>query len=143
VLSGAVFEPPAIVAGFDDVAVVGETVEQSGGHLCVAEDGGPFGKGEVGGDDDRGLLVELAHEVEEQLADGSGEGQVAELAEYDQFKATELRGQIAGLRPWDDARTHPAAAAGTVEGTAGDDETMPVVVDTVATWLAKRIGAPR
>ena len=31
-----------VVACFKDVAAVGETVEQGGGHLCVAEHGGPF-----------------------------------------------------------------------------------------------------
>ena len=72
--SGAVFEAPAFVPGLDDVTVVGEAVEESGGHLGVAEDGGPFAEGEVGGDDDRGLLIETAHEVEEQLPAGLGEG---------------------------------------------------------------------
>ena len=33
------FEAPTVVAGFDDVTVVGEPVQQGGGHLCVAEDG--------------------------------------------------------------------------------------------------------
>jgi len=35
------FEAPAVVAGFDDVAMVGNTVEQCGGHLGVAKDGRP------------------------------------------------------------------------------------------------------
>ena len=48
--------------------MMGEPVEQSGGHLGVAEDGGPFPEGEVGGDDDRGPLVEPADQVEEELA---------------------------------------------------------------------------
>src|SRR5271170_1028541 len=34
--SGAVLEAPALVAGLNDVAVVGETVEQGGSHLGVA-----------------------------------------------------------------------------------------------------------
>jgi hypothetical protein len=38
----AAVEAPAIVAGLDDVAVVGEPVEERIGHLGVAEDGGPF-----------------------------------------------------------------------------------------------------
>ena len=59
--SGAVLEAPALVAGLDDLAVVGQAVEQRGGHLGVAEDGWPFAEGEVGGDDDRGALVEPAH----------------------------------------------------------------------------------
>ena len=61
----ALFEAEGVVAGLEDVAVVGDAVEQSGGHLGVAEDLYPFAEGEVGGDDERGLLVELADEVEE------------------------------------------------------------------------------
>ena len=36
--------------------MVGDAVEHGGGHLGVAEDLGPVGEGEVGGDDDRGNL---------------------------------------------------------------------------------------
>ena len=88
--SGAVLEAPTLVAGLDDLAMMGETVEQRGGHLGVAEDGGPFAEGEVGGDDDRGSLVEPAHQVEEQLPAGLGEGQVAEFVEDDEVAADEL-----------------------------------------------------
>ena len=45
-----VFETIAVIAGFDDVAMVGQAVEQRGGHLGVVEDPGPFTEGEVGGD---------------------------------------------------------------------------------------------
>jgi hypothetical protein len=37
---------------------MGQPVEERGGHLGVAEDGGPFAEGEVGGDDDGALFVE-------------------------------------------------------------------------------------
>jgi hypothetical protein len=46
--SGPVFEAPALVAGFEDVAVMGQPVEQRRGHLGVGEDARPFGKGEIG-----------------------------------------------------------------------------------------------
>ena len=46
------FETPAVIAGFDDVAVVGQAIEQRGGHLCIAEHAGPFAEGEIRGDDD-------------------------------------------------------------------------------------------
>jgi hypothetical protein len=36
----------------DDIAVMGQAVEQRSGHSGVAEDVRPFAKGEVGGDDD-------------------------------------------------------------------------------------------
>ena len=38
--------------------MMGETVEQFGGHLGVAED-------EVGGDDDRSALVEVTNQVDD------------------------------------------------------------------------------
>jgi hypothetical protein len=54
----------------DDVAMVGQAVEQRGGHLGFAEDARRFAEGEVGADDDRGALVEPADEVEQELAAG-------------------------------------------------------------------------
>jgi len=62
---GAVFEAEAFVSGFEDMAVVGEPVEQCGGHLGITEDGSPFTEAQVRGDDDAGALVELAQKVEE------------------------------------------------------------------------------
>ena len=56
---------------------MGEAIVQRCGHLSVAEDGGPFAEGEVGGDDDRGSLIEAADQVEQQLSTGLREGLVA------------------------------------------------------------------
>ena len=93
--SGAGLEAPVFVAGLDDVAVVGEAVEERGGHLRIAENARPFSEGEVGGDDDGGLLVEPAYQVEEQLASGLGERQVAELVQDDEVEAREMVGEAA------------------------------------------------
>ena len=49
-----------------------EPVEERGGHLGVAEHARPLAKGEIGGNEDRGALVEPADEVEEELAAGLG-----------------------------------------------------------------------
>jgi hypothetical protein len=46
------FEAPAVVSGLDDIAVVGQAIEQRGRHLGITEDARPFTEGEVGGDDD-------------------------------------------------------------------------------------------
>ena len=51
-LSASVFEAPAGVAGLDDVAVVGQAIEQRGRHLGITEDARPFAECEVGSDDD-------------------------------------------------------------------------------------------
>lgn len=53
----AVFEAPGFISGLNDFAMVGEPVEQSGGHLGVAEYGWPLAEGQVRRDDDRGPLV--------------------------------------------------------------------------------------
>jgi hypothetical protein len=63
------------------MAVVREPVEQSRRQLGVAEDGGPFREAQVRRDDQARLLVELAHEVEQQRTAGLAERQVAELVE--------------------------------------------------------------
>ena len=95
VLSASVLEAPAGVAGLDDVAVVGQAVEHGGGHLGVAEHLGPIGEGEVGGDQQRGVLVELADQMEQQLPAGLAEGQIAELVDDDEIVAQQLLGQAA------------------------------------------------
>jgi hypothetical protein len=65
-LGGAVLEAEAIVSSLQDVAVMGEPVEQRRGHLGVAEDGCPFAEAQIGGDDDAGAFVERAQEMEQQ-----------------------------------------------------------------------------
>ena len=57
--------------------MMGEAVEECCGHLGITEDAGPFAEGEVCGDNDRGAFVELADEVEQELATSLGEGEIA------------------------------------------------------------------
>src|SRR6266478_5173274 len=97
VMSGAVLETPALVAGFENVAVVGEAVEQRRRHLGVGEDARPFGKGEIGRQDDRGALVEAADQVEQHLAAADRERQITKLVEDDEIDADELVGEFAGF----------------------------------------------
>ena len=80
----AVLEAEAVVSGFENVAAMGETVEQRRGHLRIAEDCRPFAEAQVRRDDDAGSLVELAQEMEEQGSAGGAERQVAELVEDDE-----------------------------------------------------------
>ena len=90
VRSAAVLEAPGLVAGLDDLAVMGETIEQRGRHFRVAEDARPFAEGEVGGDDDRGPLVEPADQMEQQLATGLGEGKIAQFIEDGEVEADDM-----------------------------------------------------
>ena len=126
--SAPVLEPPAVVAGLDDVAVVGDAVEECGGHLGVAEHGGPFAEREVGGDDHRGPLVEFADKMEQQLAARARERQIAEFVEDDEIEPGELGGECAGLanaglllEPGDEIDGVEVASTGTGANDAGGD----------------------
>src|SRR5258708_34868183 len=82
--------------------MVSQAVEQRGGHLGVAEHAGPFTEGKIGGDDDGRALVQPADEMEQQLAAGLGERQVAEFVEDDEVHPGQMLGDttlpsIAGL----------------------------------------------
>ena len=116
------FEPPAVVAGLDNVAVMGQSVEQRGGHLGVAEHVGPFAEG-----DDGGALIEPADEMGEKLAAGLGEGQIAEFIQHDEVHPGQMLGEPSlpsvaglGLEPLDEV-DYVEAAAGTGSDAASGD----------------------
>jgi hypothetical protein len=71
-------------AGLDDIAVVGQPIEQRGRHLGVAKHAWPFSEGQIGGDDDGGAFVEPADEVEQELTARLSKGQIAEFVEDDE-----------------------------------------------------------
>ena len=75
----ACLEAEAVVSGLKDVAAVGETIEQGGGHFSVAKNRGPFTEAEVGCDDDAGALVKFAQQMEQQRPTGCTERQVSQL----------------------------------------------------------------
>jgi hypothetical protein len=57
VWQSADFEPPTVIAGLDDVTVVGEAVAQSGCHLDVAEQTEPLSECGIGDDDVRAPVL--------------------------------------------------------------------------------------
>ncbi len=91
--SGAVLEAPGLVAGLDNLTVMGETIEQRGRHLRITEHARPFAEGKVGGDDDRGALIEPADQMEQQLPAGLSERQIAQFVENDEVEGGEIVGQ--------------------------------------------------
>ena len=92
----AAFEAPTVVAGLNDIAMVGQAVEQRGGHLGIAEHAGPFAEGEVGGDNDRGAFVKPANKVEQELTAGLSEREIAEFVE----DKKSMRVRCSASRPW-------------------------------------------
>jgi len=53
------FEAVRLIAGFDDVAMMSQPVQQCGGQLGVAEDAAPFREAQIGSDDDAGALIKF------------------------------------------------------------------------------------
>jgi len=79
------------------VAVVSHAIERGGGHLGVDEQLGPIGEARLVVIGIEGVLVELADEMERQLAAGPAERQIAEFIDDDeiiaqQFSASERPG---------------------------------------------------
>src|SRR3546814_12193361 len=89
-------EPPALVAGLDDVAVMGEPIEQRGGHFGIAEHGRPFAERQVGGDDDRGVFVTSADEMEQQLPASAGERQIAHFVADPEVEPRQMPRPLSG-----------------------------------------------
>lgn len=67
------------------------------GHLRIAEDARPVGEAEVGGDDQAGVLVELANEMEQQRAAGLAEGQIPEFIKDDEIGGDEAGRELSLL----------------------------------------------
>jgi hypothetical protein len=76
-LGCAVLEAEAVVSGFENVAAVGEAIQQRRRHFRVAEHGGSFAEAQVRRNDEAGPLIEFAQQMEQQSSSGGAERQVA------------------------------------------------------------------
>ena len=77
-LGPALFEPVALSVHFQDVNVVGDAVKERAREALACKDRGPFLTGQVGGDDDRPVLVAPAEDVGQQLVCGLRQRHVSE-----------------------------------------------------------------
>jgi len=77
-------KPEGLTDEFEDVGLESEAVEESTGQLFAAEDLGPIGEGEVGGDNQGDPLVQGGAKLEHQLGTEGGKGDEAQFIEHDQ-----------------------------------------------------------
>jgi hypothetical protein len=68
-----------------------------GRHFGVTKHLWPIGKGQIGGDQQRRVLIELADQVEQQLAAGLTERQVAEFVDDNEIVAQQLLGPVIAI----------------------------------------------
>lgn len=61
--SRAALEAEGVISGLEDVAEMGQPVEECGPHLGVTEHGDPLAEAEFHGDDHARALVELTQQI--------------------------------------------------------------------------------
>ena len=64
-----------------------QPIEHCGCHFGDAKHLWPIGEGEIGGDQQRGVFIELADQVEQRLAARQAERQIAEFVDDDEIVA--------------------------------------------------------
>ena len=69
----------AVAPDVDDVAVMENSIDQSGGHDFVTEDLAPFLEALVGGEHGRSMFVAPTHELEEEHRAGSSDREVPDF----------------------------------------------------------------
>ena len=94
---GTGLESIAVISGLQNVAAVGEAIEQRGGHFGVPKDRGPFTEAQVRRDDDAGALVEFAQKMEEQGPARGAERQVSQLIQDHQVSFHQRLCDLASL----------------------------------------------
>ena len=82
--------------------MVGQAVEQRARYPRVGEHLGLLPEGQVGGDEQRRVLVEMGDEVEQGLPSGACEGQVVQFVDDDEVAPP--RRMASARRPWRPSR---------------------------------------
>src|SRR5882757_4552041 len=88
--SPALFRPIAVAVHFEDVDVVGQSVEQRTGQPLGPEHAGPLVERQIAGDDGGAALVALAEDLEQQLAAGRRQRDIAEFIDDQQLVTSQL-----------------------------------------------------
>ena len=77
--------------------MMGYAIQKRGCHLGIAEDRDPLAELQIGGDDNAGLLIELADQMEQQCTAGLGERDIAQLVDDDAVQGRELPDDLPGI----------------------------------------------
>ena len=80
-------EAVGLGAGFDDVGVEGDSVDDRGDEAGVGEDGSPLAEGQVACDADGGFFLSFGDDLEEQFGAAGIDVDVAEFIEQEEIQA--------------------------------------------------------
>ena len=81
----ALFETIAVAVQFEDVDVVGQSVEQRTGQPLRPEHAGPLVEWQIAGDDGGAALIALAEDLKQELGAGHRKGYIAEFIDDQQL----------------------------------------------------------
>ena len=90
-------DTPVLVAGFDDVAMVRQSVQKGGCHFGIGEHGWPFSAGKVGCQRNGCAFVAFADELEGQAPAGVRQWEIAGFVNDHEINAGQLLARPAGL----------------------------------------------
>ncbi len=90
-------EPPTLIAGLHDVAVMRQPVQQGRGHLGIPKHIAPFREVQVGRDHHAGALVQLGEQVKQQCPARLGKWQIAHLVQDHHVHVHQPVGHLARL----------------------------------------------
>jgi hypothetical protein len=80
-------EPVGLGAGFEDVGVEGDPVDEGGDEAGVGEDGSPFAERQVGPDRDGGAFVAFGDDLEQQFGAAGIDLDIAQFIEEQEVEA--------------------------------------------------------
>jgi len=83
-------EPVALAVHLEDVAVMGQAVEQGRRHALALEDLAPLAERQIAGDQQAGPFIPIRKDLEQQLGAGPAEREVAQLITDQQIHPIEL-----------------------------------------------------
>jgi hypothetical protein len=84
-------------AGFDDMSAIGDAIDERLAQPGVRNHLGPFGEGQVGGQDDGGFFGPFGHDLEQEFSAHFSQWHIADFIECDQV-ITGPAGEHASLR---------------------------------------------
>lgn len=90
-------EAVGLVTRLHDVALVRQSIQECGRHLCVTEHGRPFSETPIRRDDHAGAFVELREQMKQQGPAGLAERQISEFVQHHQIDVHQAVGDAAKL----------------------------------------------
>ena len=92
-VDGRVFVTITVIAGFQNVAMMGQPVQKRSRQFCITEHISPFWKAQISRDDHAGSFVQFAEQMEQQRTASLAERQITQFIQNDEISMGKAVGQ--------------------------------------------------